>query len=75
MASRFLSRLFGSPAVVPVPPAAPVPPPAVALAAAPSPERVALIAEAMRIRAEMRERIGVEKLRVLHRLLTGKDPE
>ena len=71
MPARFLSHLLGAAAVAPVPPADPIVPPA----EAPSEERVALIAEAMRIRAEMRERIGVEKLRVLHRMITGKDPE
>jgi len=62
MAARFLSRLFG---------AAPASPPA----APKAPDHAALIAEALRIRAVMRERIGVEKLRVLHRALTGRDPE
>ena len=77
MPSRLFSRLFGSPAAM-TPVAAPLPaatPPSVPRApAVPSAARSALIADALRIRAEMRERIGVEKLRVLHRLLTGKDP-
>ncbi len=63
MPSRLLSLLLGTAAAPP------------ATEAPPSAERAALIADALRIRAEMRERIGVEKLRVLHRLITGRDPE
>ncbi len=74
MPSRFFSRLFGPPVIPPVVAPAPMAN-APAVSAAPSAARAALIADALRIRAEMRERIGVEKLRVLHRMLTGKDPE